>query len=200
MTPTPYYEKSLFARTLDHEARFAAMTEHLPIREDATPYHSGPHSLRAMEAAFKLCGEPHHILEVGFCLGHSASVWFGLGATRVTSIENSTRPQTLDSARKMKDLHGAFFRFLATTSDKLMDREPPSPYGMMFIDGGHEFADVSADVALALKWKIPFLLFDDWFPKWGPGTQPAVEHHNLIPLAIFGNMALCVPSDGWKYL
>lgn len=197
MTPTPYYERRLFSRTLEDEAQFAAWTEHLPIRENETPYHCGPHSLRSMRTAYEFAGKPEHVVEVGFCLGHSASIWFGLGAKSVISIENSIRRQTLEAAKIVKGRHGSKFHLLGATSDMLMN-DHWSPCGFMFIDGGHEFQDVSNDIALALKIGAQHILFDDWFPKWGPGVQPAVEHHALIPLAIIGNMALCVPETGWR--
>lgn len=197
MNLTPYYEKSLFACSVDDQAKFAAFTEHLPIREDLTPFHCGPHSLRSMRIAYEFCGKPKNVLEVGFCLGHSTEVWFGLGAEKVTSIENSTRPQTMESAKKVKGRHSSAFHFLNTTSDKLLDHTG-MVFGMMFIDGGHEFDDVSKDITLGLELRVPFLLLDDWFPKWGPGVQPAVEHHKLIPIAVIGNMALCVQGNGWK--
>jgi len=198
MIPTPYYERRLFARTLDDEAQFAAWTEHLPEREELTPYHCGPHSLRSMRTAYELCGEPKAVLEIGFCIGYSSSIWFGLGAKQVVSVDNSHREQTLSAGQLMHHRHGRNFTLLLTDTKHLIRESWGHEFDLMFIDGGHEFEDVSADIAFGLKIKVPYFLFDDWFPKWGPGVQPAVEHHKLIPLAIIGNMALCVPETGWK--
>lgn len=198
MNLTPYFERCIYKHTLEDDAVFAAWTEGLPIRKPTTPFDCGAHSVRSMRMAYEVCGRPANVLEIGFCLGRSATIWFGLGATTVTSIENSTRHETMEAAQIMSRKYGGRFRFLQGSSEKLMDWETPLHFGLMFIDGGHELEAVSNDIALGKILGIPYLLLDDFFPKWGVGVQPAIEQHGLIPLAIIGNQALCVTDENFK--
>lgn len=198
MTIDPYYEKCLLLSSLEDDARFAAWTDHLPVREEATPFHCGPHSLRSLEMAYRLAGSPESVLEIGFCLGHSASIFFGLGAEHVTSIEISERRQTHDAARAMKYKFGKRFQILFSSAERLTDWRPEQKFGLGFIDGGHEFKDVIDDTALCLRLGVPHLLYDDLWQKWGPGVQPAIQHHSLVPIAILGGMALCTRAKEWK--
>lgn len=186
MIPSTYYESTLHRLKDGEDSKFDKWCAGLPIRKETTPYHSGPHSIRSMEAAFILAGRPSAVLEVGFCLGHSASIWFRLGAKKVTSIEISDRPETLQAAEIVSAKHGANFAFVRPG-----ESIPDQPYGLMFIDGGHDFDDVYADAKRGLDLNIPFLLFDDYWPHWGPGVQPTIEKLNLLPVAILGAMALC---------
>lgn len=191
-----YYEASLFKRRQQDDERFAEWTAHLPIREESTPYHCGPHSLRSIEAAYEMAGRPKRVLEIGFCLGHSASMFFGLGAQEVTSVDNSERQQTRQAVVAMRNKFGGGFRFVKGTSADVRMEKPH--YGLAFIDGGHEFHDVASDIDSCLALDIPWMLFDDVAFKWGPGVMPAIESRHLIPLAIFGNLCLCVPqTETW---
>lgn len=188
---TPYAEECIYLRTTEDDAAFAAIAETLPVRAPDTPFHCGPHSLRALRMAYNFCGKPENVLEVGFCIGHSASMWFSFGAKNVTSLDVSDRAQTMEAAKMMKERHGEHFRFLQGSSERLLAWQPEMEFGMMFIDGGHEFPQISADIALGKALKIPFLVFDDFYEKWGPGTQRAIQQHDLVTLAIIGNQALC---------
>lgn len=198
MNLTPYAERCIYRRTLEDDAAFAAWTEGLPVREETTPFHCGPHSLRSLRMAYEVCGSPENVLEIGFCLGHSASIWFGLGAVNVTSIDNSERPETLEAAKIMHEKHGERFRFLHGSSEQLMDWRPALNFGVLFIDADHNLEPISNDIALGKALKIPYFLFDDIASKWGPGVAPAIERHGLIPLAIIGNQALCVTDENFK--
>jgi methyltransferase family protein len=186
MIPSAYFAKSIFAHS-DEDARFfIEWTGYLPIRKETTPYHSGPHSIRAFRAALKLTGA-RRILEIGFCLGHSATILLELGSEWVHSVDNSERDQTREAAELVMAKYNHRFCF-----DYRRFYSPNGKFDMIFIDGGHEFDDVDEDIKLGLKLKIPFFLFDDFWPHWGPGIQPAIEKHGLIPIAILGNLALCV--------
>lgn len=194
MTPSRYYEDTLHLCTEEDRRRFTAWTMHLPARNEFTPYHCGPHSIRTMEMAYKLAGRPKSVLEVGFCLGHSASIWLALGAKKVTSIENSTRPETLEAAKRMKEKHGGAF--------SVIEPQQAYPalvgYDLLFVDGGHEVNDVLRDGQTGLDLNIPWMLFDDYWPHWGPGVQPAIQTLKLKPIAVIGSMALCIKGDNWS--
>lgn len=197
MNVSPYYESAIRRFSRYDEVFYEAATSVLPKRKETTPYHSSPHSVRSLRMAYELAGRPANVLEIGFCLGHSAALWLALGAKHVTSIENSTRPETMAAVSLIRAMHGDDrFTFV------LRGKENPSSFvrkntGLIFIDGDHGVEAVDIDTAWALELGIPFILFDDYPPKWGPGTIPAIEKHRLIPLAIIGTMALCVPENNF---
>lgn len=204
MNVSPYYEQAIRSYSAEDKAFYDKATGFLPVRKETMPYHSGPHSVRSLRMAYELAGEPEDVLEVGFCLGHSTALFFELGATSVSSIEPSTRPETLEAAKRVKKKFPKDFDFIQSTATELlvMDRFPSTivyhpeavlEFGLIFIDGDHGVEAVEADVRLALKLEIPFILFDDYFLHWSEGTQPAIEKYKLIPLAILGTMCLCRP-------
>jgi hypothetical protein len=183
---TPEYEAMLFRRPLSDDDRFERWTGHLPKRRDSTPYHSEAHSIRAMELVYKICNKPVRVFEIGFCLGHSASIWLELGVTEVVSADNSLRDQTIQAGEIMRNKWGKRFSLLA------VDQTPKNTnFGMAFIDGSHEFGDVSRDIETALLMKIPWIVCDDIGDKWGPGVEPAIHARGLIIEAIVGNLAVC---------
>jgi predicted O-methyltransferase YrrM len=194
MDVSEYYESAVRRHSIKDQAIYDDACVPLPRRKETTPYHSGPHSVRMLRMAYELAGRPANVLEIGFCLGHSASLWLNLGARHVTSIDNSTRPETLAASNILRAIYGGDrFTFI------LRDNMNPTDFvrkntGLIFIDGDHGVEGVDTDTAWALELGIPFILFDDFFKKWADGTQPAIEKHGLIPLAIIGTMALCVPG------
>jgi hypothetical protein len=203
MNPEPWMIERVFLRTKGDEMLFKQWTADLPIREDTTPFHSGSHSIRQFRAALLVMGRNNflNVLEVGFCLGHSARIFFGLGADAVTSIDNSPRRLTQIGAEVVKRTHPHGFEFIA--GDTLKNPEPLElhlrgrRFDLMFVDGNHNRDGVDADIALGLKLKIRHFLFDDFYPQWGPGVLPAIEAAKLVPLASFGTMMLCVTPENY---
>lgn len=197
MNVTEHYERAMRLYSDADAKKFLNWTGFLPKRTWITPFHSGPHSIRNLEMAFLLAGNPGLILEIGFCLGHSSAMWLEIGASHVTSIDNSMRDQTVEGVRLMREKYKHRFDFISGSTDFLT---PPieAKFDLAFIDGGHGVEDVDRDTKFCLDLGIPFLLFDDWFTHWSEGTQPAVEKYNLVPLAILGSMALCVPAKNLK--
>lgn len=188
MIPSKYWEDALFECSSEDHRFFNEWTAHLPVREETTPYHSGPHSIKSLRAAC-LIVRPEKVLEIGFCLGHSASMFLNLGVEKVVSTDNSDRIQTMVAVEKMITQFGSRFQFWPRSQSHFINGQ----FDMIFIDGGHDFEDVNEDINFAKVHEIPYLLFDDFFPKWGPGTQPAIAAHKLVPIALLGNMCLCVP-------
>jgi hypothetical protein len=189
-------------RTHRDDELFKKWTRDLPVRLETTPFHSGAHSIRQMRGALHLVGRGDgffNVLETGFCLGHSARIFLGLGVDTVTSIENSQRLQTKEAAAIVKATHKDAFEFIS--GDAIRDPEPlylhlkGRRFDLMFIDGNHNIDGVQADLALGLKLKITHFLFDDFYPHWGPGVLPTIEHGGLIPLASLGTMMLCTTPE-----
>jgi len=202
MTPEPWMMERVFLRTHRDDALFEKWTRDLPKRLDTTPFHSGPHSIRQMRGALHLVGRDNgffNVLETGFCLGHSARIFLGLGVDTVTSIDNSQRQQTKAAAAILQSTHKDAFEFIY--GDAIKDPEPiflhlkGRRFDLMFVDGNHNLDGVVADIALGLKLKVIHFLFDDFYPHWGPGVLPAIDEAKLVPLASFGTMMLCATPE-----
>lgn len=192
MNVSPYYEQAIRSYSAEDKAFFDRATAGLPKRKETTPYHSEAHSVRSLRMAYELAGRPANVLEIGFNLGHSAALWFALGATRVSSVEISDREETLQATHYMPRFYPLEFRFVRPWDEKpFLKTHPP---GLIFIDGDHSVEGVDADTKWALELGIPYILYDDFYPNWGPGTQPAIERYKLVPLAILGTMCLCRPA------
>jgi predicted O-methyltransferase YrrM len=191
MNVSPYYEQAIRSYSAEDKAFFDRATGFLPKRKETTPYHSGPHSVRSLRMAYELAGRPANVLEIGFCLGHSAALWFAFGAKAVTSVDVSGRTETMNAAGIMQKEFGSRFRFIQR--DRQIINLSTSP-DFMFIDGDHSIEGVNMDTQLAITLGIQNILFDDYFLHWSDGTQPAIEKFKLVPIAILGTMALCVPA------
>lgn len=196
MNVSPYYESAIRRYSAEDLAFYNAATAFLPKRKETTPYHSGPHSVRSLRMAYELAGRPANVLEIGFCLGHSSALWLALGAKHVTSLESSTRPETFEASRRMAARYADSFTFI------LRQNGNPTSFvrkntGLIFIDGDHSVEGVEADTVWAMELGIPFICYDDFFLHWADGTQPAMEKHSLVPLAIIGTMALCIPAKDY---
>ncbi len=168
-------------------ALYREWTGHLPVREESTPYHSGPHSIKNFRHAFAIAElKSPTVLEVGFCLGHSAEIMLRIGATHVTSIEISNRKQTIDGSLAMAaKWPGRHWMFHPDDLDGKIGR-----YDFGFIDGDHGAEAICKDVGLMRHAKVDWVLFDDFWPHWGD-TQIVMKEQGICPVAILGTMALC---------
>ncbi len=194
MNVSPYYEQAIRSYSAEDKAFYDRATGMLPKRKETTPYHSGPHSVRSLRMAYELAGRPANVLEIGFCLGHSAALWFALGAKVVVSMDNSYRDETREAVAVMEAVHG-YEKFSFLQRSVSQDGWPEDiHFDLIFIDGDHSVEGVDADTKWALELGIPFICYDDFFLHWAEGTQPAIEKYKLVPLAILGTMCLCRPA------
>lgn len=165
----------------------------LPQRTQNEPWGCDAHSIQAIRAAMSLV-RPTRVLEIGFNLGASAMMWLQLGVQRLVSLDIRQTDSMLAAASAISARFGDAFTFMPRTEAL----EFNEPFDLIFIDGGHEHGDVILDLDLGMKLGIPYYLLDDWLPRYGPGVQSAVRERDMIPLAVFGNMALCVPPAGYS--
>jgi hypothetical protein len=188
MEPADWYIEGCVKASEEEWALYREWTGHLPVREESTPYHSGPHSIKNFRHALAIAGlsEEFRVLEVGFCLGHSAEIFYRLGAASVVSVENSDRAQTLEAAAKVKSLHENFI--ITKPEHQNWPRHYIFQFG--FIDGDHGFQAIRNDLSLMRARRVPWVLFDDFWPHWGD-TQIVFKEQGITPVAILGTMALC---------
>lgn len=131
------------------------------------PYHSGPHILRHFRDTIEIV-KPNTILEIGFNMGHSASMWLNLCDASIVSIDVSRKDETQQASVVLYQKFAGRFAF-QFREEKIFDLS----YDMCFVDGAHDEENITNDIELCKSMKIPFLLFDDWYPRYGE-TQKAV--------------------------
>ncbi len=131
------------------------------------PYHSGPHILRHFRETIEIV-KPKSILEIGFNMGHSAMMWLNLCDANLHSIDISEKDETLEGAifvyNKYSDRFGFEYRHKKFTYNE---------YDLAFIDGAHDEVNITKDIELCKDLGVDYLLFDDWYPRYGE-TQKAV--------------------------
>jgi hypothetical protein len=193
--PANFFFKSTYASTAEDDALFRQWTAALPERDASLPYHCGSPVVNKIRMVLAITGAKS-VLEIGFNLGHTAMVWLNMGVERLVSVDISEHAKVAQGAAIVAAAFPDRFTFIRADSKKLM---LGPDYELLFIDGGHTLDDVSADIALGKRLGVKWFFLDD-FDEWHSrnGTQPAIAHHQLQPVALFPNMILCVDGDGWE--
>jgi len=143
------------------------------------PYHSGPHILKHFRDVIEIVN-PDRILEIGFNMGHSAAMWLHLSEAHVDSIDISKKDETIEAAGFLEKKYGKpVVRFEYFNRDLFWDGF--KYYDLCFIDGAHDEQNIVNDINLCSYLKVPYLLFDDWYPRYGE-TQKAVVHFPELEL------------------
>lgn len=107
------------------------------------------------------------ILEIGFNIGYSASLFLESdpdNKCKYTSVDIGRWEDTKKAADAVKSLYPDRFSFILKDSKYVYPDLEDQVFDLIFIDGDHSPLGVQRDIALALKLKIPLLLFDDWHP------------------------------------
>lgn len=142
------------------------------------PYGSGPHIARHFREAIAIVN-PAFILEIGLNCGAGAAMLLALSDAFVYSIDISDREETTCAGNVLYERYKieaakSRFEFKIIDSKKaFFYLEDYWPFDMAWIDGGHEEADVIADIELCKALKIPYILGDDFYPRFGPGVAAA---------------------------
>jgi hypothetical protein len=120
------------------------------------------------------------ILEVGFNIGYSASLWLETdpdSKSRVTSVDIGVHKDTIAASKAVKGLYKDRFRFILSDSKQMENIVKHDIFDLAFIDGDHTQPGVIKDIQTCLNLKIPYLLFDDWHPQdhkdvcWSNGVK-----------------------------
>lgn len=132
------------------------------------PYHSGPHILRHFRDTIEIV-RPKSIFEIGFNIGHSAAMWLSLCDANVISCDISKKDETLEGAKILKEKYKERFNYF-NRDEVNLDATIAS---LCFIDGAHDEESITKDIYLVRWLGIEYLLFDDWYPRYGE-TQKAI--------------------------
>lgn len=145
------------------------------------PYHSGPHILRHFVDTICIV-KPKRIFEIGFNMGHSARMWLELCPAEVHSCDVSRKDETVSAAifldqeynNPYRESGDRFtFNWREEIGTNILYPYPEHYFDLAFIDGAHDDDNITNDILLCINMKIPYMLFDDWYPRYGE-TQKAV--------------------------
>ena len=80
------------------------------VGQDGTPlpFSCGAHSVRCLREIVEIVN-PGGILEIGFNIGRSASLWLNLSAGYLVSTDISRRPETLQAAQILTERYSERF-------------------------------------------------------------------------------------------
>lgn len=152
------------------------------------PWGSGPHNMKAYREIVEIV-EPKKILEIGMNVAYGTVMWIELSKCKtMVTYEISAKAETLAAAEVMLKRYPDIFWFI--NSKPHYSDLPNDFFDMIFIDGGHLEEDVTADLQLAKDLHIPWIVLDDWIPRFGPGVQVAAKKFPLELVKEFGNTAL----------
>jgi len=125
---------------------------------------------------------PETMLEIGFNIGYSASMWLEFdpdNKLKLTSVDIGIHKDTVKAAEAVKNLHGDRFEFILCDSRKVKPQLKDRLFDIAFVDGDHNAEGVQNDIQLCLDLGIPYLVFDDWHEllegKHSNGVRPTCE-------------------------
>lgn len=156
------------------------------------PYGLGAHSVRCLREIVAMV-QPKKILEIGFNMGWSSSLWLELvPESSVFSCDISNKHETLSAAEFLTNKYKNELRFIYfNRNEDFFDKKDEYYYDLIFIDGSHEFKDVIEDINLALELKIPYISFDDFLPEFGQVQDAIVTFGDkLEQINVNGNIVL----------
>lgn len=105
--------------------------------------------------------QPRRLLEFGFHAGHSTSYQLeSFPNSMITSFGVSR--EAFEGAHRMNKHYGNRFNFVyKATTDVLPDLFVPGMFDLALIDSNHKYSVVANEIDLVVKWKVPYLLFDN---------------------------------------
>lgn len=191
---TELTEEELKYASEEDIAFFNKCIEGLPTREGKNgdykdkfgveiPYHSGPHILRHFRDAIEIV-KPDFILEIGFNMGHSSAMWLNLFDGDVLSCDVSQKDETYAGMDYLRFKYpGRFtFQWRDDVNDYTANAYPRHYYfDLAFVDGAHDEKSIIDDTELCIKMKIPYILYDDYYEKYGE-TKNALTHFPELEL------------------
>ena len=176
----------VYSSTPEEDRDFKRLVEGLP----ETKIGLGAHSLEAVRSILKIV-RPERILEIGFDRGHSAAMWLGLSDASVVSVDISDDPELLRAVEILQERYPGRLTFIHGDSRTVRELLAPHAFDLVFIDGDHSEEGALADLLLAFELEAPWIAFDDWLPRFGPGVQKAALRAGFVPITVFkANIAL----------
>lgn len=134
-----------------------------------------------------------HILEIGFNIGCSASMWMEWHpeqTVKLTAVDICKHSATVPASQTVSERYGDRFRFFGSNSLEAKPLLEGTHYDMAFIDGDHSYDAVIADTKMAIELGASVLLYDDWHEKDTKHNGVNGVKHATITLEEEGLMSL----------
>lgn len=167
---------------------FDEMASRLPLSHLGS---LGPHSVGAIREICKICN-PKVILEIGFNVGYSSTMWLSFSEAIVYSVDNSDREHTFEAAERVKTRFGDRFHFLNIDSGEvqpLLDNVDVH-FDFAFVDGDHTAPGVSRDLTLVKNLGVRNIAMDDYWPMFS-AAQDVIPGSGYRVVKQWGNIVLC---------
>jgi hypothetical protein len=148
------------------------------------PYSSGPHILKHFREVLELI-KVYHVLEIGFNIGYGSAMLLELGLS-VDSIDVSEKFETKYAAFFLGNMYQSRFHYW----DRSDFPEPYGKYELVFIDGAHDEKSITEDILLVKRLEAAYILFDDWYPRYGETQIAVAKFHELELVKDMNNLRL----------
>ena len=112
--------------------------------------------------------EINHILEIGFNIGCSASMWLEWHpqqTVKLTAVDICKHGATVPAAQTVQERNGDRFTFFCSDSNLANPLLEGMTFDMAFIDGCHGYESVVSDTKMSIELGASVLLYDDWHEK-----------------------------------
>lgn len=194
--------------TLEDSALYSRAIYGLPTRKGkdddgldkdrkAIPYGSESHIVKHFrETAFAV--KPKSILEIGLNLGWSSALWLEITPAKVFSIDISDRDETIEAGSELCLRYPDRFNYLIWDSGQAHRFLKKMFFDLAFVDGGHDEETVTKDIELILKLEIEYILFDDYYERYGPGVKRAIEKFSSLKLVKDMDNLRLYKNDIWE--
>lgn len=172
--------------TKEDEAFFNDLLKHQPLSHVGS---LGPHSVGAIREICRICA-PKTILEIGFNVGYSSTMWLSFSDATVYSVDNSTRDHTLDAFQRVKNRFGDRFHFLNVDSAAVKPLLEGISFDFAFVDGDHTASGVERDLDMVRSLGILNIAMDDYWPRFS-AAQEVLPRSGYEVVQQWGNIVLC---------
>jgi hypothetical protein len=145
------------------------------------PYGSGAHIIQHIRRACDIV-KPKEVFEIGFNRGHGSAIFLEVSDANIFSIDISTRKETLHAAFVLKNRYADRFNFLGMHSGYVYPTFAEKKFDLAFVDGAHDKSSVVLDIKTCKRMKIPYLLFDDYYSRYGEVAKAIGEFEDELEL------------------
>lgn len=119
--------------------------------------------------------EAQSILEIGFNIGYSASVWLELGIKKLGIIDINNHEDTVPALHAVKNAYSdRFIRWKLCDSKSEEAKTLNSTYDLAFIDGEHTHEASYKDSLLSIHYGCKWLVYDDVIENHSNGIYDAI--------------------------
>jgi len=119
-----------------------------------------------------------NMLEIGFNIGYSASIWLSSGIEKLYVIDINRHKDTEAALLATKNFYSDKLVqwWLLDSTSELAKNIKFTDIDIAFIDGAHDYDAVISDIELCLATKCKWLVFDDVHYEGVNTVYPAIKH------------------------